>query len=201
MSHNPETERGGDPIPPSRPRLGTGPRPPDVGEARLWAVSLRYLQRFSASVEMLRRVLDRRLRPAVAAGLLPPEEAVRRREAILHKAAGYGYLNDARFAEGRVAALLRQGKSPRLILETLKAKGVATETVAAALEQAADTANEDIAAAAARAYAKRRRLGPYRAGPTDPRQAEKDLAAMLRAGHSLTLARQILSQTEPDLPD
>ncbi len=201
MSHHPETKRGGDPIPPSRARPGTGPRLPDVAEARLWAISLRYLQRFSASVDMLRRVLDRRLRPAVAAGLLASEEAARRREMILQKAAGYGYLNDARFAEGRIAALLRQGKSPRVIAETLKAKGVAPATVTSALAHAAETAQEDIAAAAARAYAKRRRLGPYRSGPTDARQAEKDLAAMLRAGHALSLARQILSHTETDPPD
>lgn len=168
-------------------------RAADVGEARLWAISLRYLQRFSASVEMLRRVLDRRLRPAVAAGLIAPEEAERRREAILRKAAGYGYLDDTRFAEGRVAALLRQGKSPRLITETLKAKGVAQETVAAVLAATRAETEEDIALTAARAYAKRRRLGPFRTvAATDPRRAEKDLAALLRAGHSLSVARKVL---------
>lgn len=193
MPQNPPSESGGDPIPASRARPGAAARPADVSEARLWAVSLRYLQRFSASVDMLRRVLDRRLRPAVMAGLIAPEEAERRREAVLQKAAGYGYLDDSRFAEGRVAALLRQGKSPRLITETLKSKGVAAETVAAVLAAASEDSEEDIALAAARAYAKRRRLGPFRTAATaDPRQAEKDLAVLLRAGHSISVARKVL---------
>lgn len=203
MPQTPLSDSGGDPIPASRARPGAAARPADVSAARLWAVSLRYLQRFSASVEMLRRVLDRRLRPAVAAGLIAPEEADQRREAVLCKAADYGYLNDTRFAEGRVAALLRQGKSPRLIAETLKAKGVAGETVTAVLAATRAETEEDIALTAARAYAKRRRLGPFRtATATDPRRAEKDLAALLRAGHSLSVARKVLgAASDNDLLD
>ncbi len=56
--------------------------------------------------------------------------------------------------------------------------------------------NEDSADAefqAALAYAKRRRLGPYRIPPDDnhPRR-QKDLASMGRAGFAFDIARQIL---------
>ncbi|MFY7924964.1 MAG: RecX family transcriptional regulator [Aquidulcibacter sp.] len=194
MRDDSETETGGDPTPRSRQRPPRPERPINVSAERLWAVSLRYLQRFSASVEMLRRVLDRRLRPALLAEVISPEEAVQRRESVLQRAASLGYLDDARFTEGRVAALLRQGKSPRVITETLRGKGIAPAAVSAVLAATAAEAEEDIALTAARAFARRRRLGPYRSRPTDdPRQSEKDLASLLRAGHSLTVARQIVT--------
>lgn len=198
MRHDSETETGGDPTPRSRQRPPRWerpiPRPINVSAERLWAVSLRYLQRFSASVEMLRRVLDRRLRPAIAAELISPAEAEARREAVLQRASALGYLDDQRFTEGRVAALLRQGKSPRVIAETLRAKGIAPASVAAVLAATASETEEDLALTAARAFARRRRLGPYRAKASDdPRQAEKDMATLLRAGHAYSVSKQILN--------
>jgi len=169
-----------------------------VSAERLWAVSLRYLQRFSASVEMLRRVLDRRLRPAIAAEMISPAEAEARREAVLQRASTLGYLDDQRFTEGRVAALLRQGKSPRLIAETMRAKGIAPARVAAVLAATAAETEEDLALTAARAFARRRRLGPYRIPQsTDPRQHEKDMAALLRAGHAYAAVKEILIPDSP----
>ncbi len=203
MQHDSKTGNGVDPTPrprqrPPRPERATRERPINVSTERLWAISLRYLQRFSASVEMLRRVLDRRLRPALLAEMIAPEEAAQRRETVLQRAAALGYLDDARFTEGRVAALLRQGKSPRVITETLRGKGIAPAAVGAVLAATAADAEEDIALTAARTFARRRRLGPYRVRPTDdPRQPEKDLASLLRAGHSLAVARQIVTASDP----
>ena len=197
MRDDSETETGGDPTPRSRQRPPRRERPINVSAERLWAVSLRYLQRFSASVEMLRRVLDRRLRPALVAELISPAEAEARREAVLQRAASLGYLDDQRFTEGRVAALLRQGKSPRVITETLRAKGIAPASVAAVLTATAADAEEDIALTAARAFTRRRRLGPYRGKPSaDPRQYEKDIAALMRAGHSFATAQKTLTQNQ-----
>lgn len=199
MRDDSETETGGDPTPRSRQRpprrqRPTPERPINVSAERLWAISLRYLQRFSASVEMLRRVLDRRLRPALAAELISPTEAEARREAVLQRAASLGYLDDQRFTEGRVAALLRQGKSPRVITETLRAKGIAPASVAAVLAATATETEEDLSLIAARAFARRRRLGPFRSPPSnDPRQHDKDLATLLRAGHGFDVAKQVLN--------
>jgi regulatory protein len=143
---------------------------------------------------MLRRVLDRRLRPAIAAEIISPAEAEARREAVLQRASALGYLDDQRFTEGRVAALLRQGKSPRVIAETLRAKGIAPASVAAVLAATAAETEEDLALTAARAFARRRRLGPYRTkASSDPRQAEKDMATLLRAGHAYSVSKQILN--------
>jgi regulatory protein len=48
------------------------------------------------------------------------------------------------------------------------------------------------AEAAALAYARRRRLGPFSSQPQDQRQRERALAALLRAGHDYATARRIL---------
>ena len=60
------------------------------------------------------------------------------------------------------------------------------------------------AVAAALRFAERRRLGPVRSGAApDPREREKALAAMVRAGHGFALARAILelapgAEIDPD---
>ena len=54
------------------------------------------------------------------------------------------------------------------------------------------------AEAAALAYARRRRLGPFAVKPVDPKSKQKAFAAMLRAGHAYTIVRQILD-LEPEV--
>ena len=46
---------------------------------------------------------------------------------------------------------------------------------------------------AALRYARRRRVGPFATAEADPRQREKAIAAMVRAGHSFALSRKIAS--------
>ncbi|MCA3255727.1 MAG: RecX family transcriptional regulator, partial [Alphaproteobacteria bacterium] len=56
------------------------------------------------------------------------------------------------------------------------------------------------AAAAAVAFARRKRYGPFGPGETPPEVREKQLAAFLRAGHGFTLAKAILAaDSEADL--
>jgi regulatory protein len=81
-----------------------------------------------------------------------------------------------------------------VIAETLRAKGIAPASVAAVLAATAAETEEDLALTAARAFARRRRLGPYRTkASSDPRQAEKDMATLLRAGHAYSVSKQILN--------
>ena len=47
------------------------------------------------------------------------------------------------------------------------------------------------------AFARRRRIGPFATVAADRAQREKQIAAMIRAGHSFTLARRI-ALAEPD---
>ena len=58
-------------------------------------------------------------------------------------------------------------------------------------EAARDHAEEQAVEAALR-FARRRRIGPFASAAVDPKDREKALAAMVRAGHGFGLARAIV---------
>ena len=100
-----------------------------------------------------------------------------------------GLVDDRRYAEARTASLRRRGGSARLIVAKLAAKGVEREVAAAAL--AGDTDADE--RAAAKALARRRRLGPYRTRDRAVHR-DKDLAALVRAGFNYGLARSVIDE-------
>lgn len=174
------------------------PEPP-VTPAWLERVTTHYLDRYGASSEMLRRVLARRIArrcrsrdedPAAHAGLI--EETVARAQRA-------GLVDDARFAAARLRGLRRRGTSTRQAQARLAAKGIDAETIAATLAEereaaeGAEAGEADTEAQAARAYARRRRLGPYRRPGTREANRERDLAAMARAGFSYALAKAVIA--------
>ncbi|MGT2482208.1 RecX family transcriptional regulator [Methylobacterium oryzae CBMB20] len=76
-------------------------------------------------------------------------------------------MDDARFADTRLATLRRRGTSSRGVSAKLAAKGVPRDVVEAAMQAERDAASgrrgrRPSSEQAAQAYAKRRRLGPYR---------------------------------------
>ena len=160
------------------------PRKPDVDSLKRSALA--YLERYAASRAMLREVLTRRVRrwarlagaeaEAVAAAMRAVDEAVA-------AAARAGLVDDARFAGARTATLVRKGWPARRIRAALNQKGIDGTTAEAALAAA-----ELDDAAAARRFAERRRLGPWRTRDRAERR-EKDIAALMRVGFSLTHAR------------
>ena len=161
------------------------PRKPDVDSLKRSALA--YLERYAASRAMLREVLTRRVRrwarlagaeaEAVATAMRAVDEAVA-------AAARAGLVDDARFAGGRTATLARRGWPARRIRAALNQKGIDGTTAEAALAAA-----ELDDAAAARRFAERRRLGPWRDPAKRAERREKDIAALMRAGFSLTHAR------------
>lgn len=169
------------------------PRKPTLDSLKRSAAA--YLERYAASAAMLRAVLERRVRRwARASGA--EAEAERALSALVDEAvavsARAGLVDDVRFAQARTATLIRKGWPERRIRAALGQKGVAAETAAAALAAA-----ELDDAAAARRFAERRRLGPWRdsgrdSGRDPARRAErreKDIAALMRAGFSHGHAR------------
>lgn len=159
---------------------------PDLLER--WALG--YLERYASSAENLRRVLLRRARRhggaadaerlAGVAGMI---------EALLARYAAAGLIDDAAYAAGRAENLSRRGHSRRAIRARLAQKGVAAEVAAEALAALpASAADPDLAAACA--FARRRRLGPYRRGPADP---TRELAAFARAGFTRRVAEAVLA--------
>ena len=179
----------------------TLPRP--VSRAWLQRAALHYLERYASSSENLRRVLKGkvtrrcRVRGEEAAPFLPLVDEV------VEQALAGGYVDDARYAQAKVATLRRRGGSRRAIAARLQTKGLDQETIAAALEDidgraAADgVRNEvpdgDAERSAATAYARRRRLGPFRSRDRLERR-DRDIAAMMRAGFDYALARRVVDE-------
>ena len=176
----------------SAPNHSRRPTPP-VTAAYLERAALHYLERYSASAEMLRKTLRRRAtKRAQARGEEPAafEEMI---DAVVAKAVAGGLVDDARFAAARLATLRRRGASARGASAKLAAKGVPREVVEAAMQaEGAQNNPEDAEIEAARAYARRRRLGPHRPAETRQAHRERDLAALARAGFRYDLARDIV---------
>lgn len=158
------------------------PRPLD--ENGLRDLGLAYVGRFATTRHKLRQYLERKIRERGWAGDRRPDVG-----AIADRFAEQGYIDDSAFALAKAQALSARGYGKRRVLQTLKVAGVANEDGEAACDHA-----EGEAVAAALRFAERRRIGPFRTGPAlDRKQREKALAAMMRAGHRLEIARAILS--------
>ena len=173
---------------PGRGRRGRGPR---EATAKYLRNSARYyLDRYATSSAHLRRLLlDKVARSARAHGT--DAEAGAAVDALIAEFLGAGLLDDARYAEDRALALFRRGASARAIRGALLAKGVASELIEPALERlGAEAAEPELAAALA--YARRRRLGPYRSPQARAAMREKDLAALGRRGFGYDLARRVI---------
>lgn len=161
-------------------------KPPDA--ASLYEAALNHMARYAATEAGLARVLARRIDRW---GKLQGEEAaseelaqaMRRAKAeipaVLSRLRELGVVNDAVFAASRAKRLTREGKSRRATMAHLVAKGVKTPALP-------DDPQRELAAACA--YLRRRRAGPFGPAPTD-----KILAAMARGGFSQSIARRALA--------
>lgn len=166
-------------------------RPIDAALLEEWALS--YLARYAGTAESLRRVLRRRARRRRGADGAPQDEAGGPVdpliEALVARFREAGLLDDAAYAAGRARRGQAQGRSLRRIAAGLAAKGVGTADADAALAALRDGAGDpDLAAACA--FARRRRLGPFRAGPA---ARERELGAFARAGFGRRTAEAVLA--------
>lgn len=176
--------------------------PGPVSPAWLERVALHYLERYSASSEMLRRTLARRLEKRARARGEDAEAFAGMVEATVARAVSAGLVDDARFAAARLATLRRRGTSSRMAAAKLAAKGVTRDVVAGAMRAEGESVPEEVGSdadeSAARAYAKRRRLGPHRLPEMRAIHRVRDLAALARAGFAYDLARRVLDAEDPD---
>jgi regulatory protein len=156
-----------------------------------------YLERYASSAENLRRVLYRRVWKSCAHHGTDAAEARAWVDELVARYARAGLVDDGLYAGGRARALFRQGVPPAMIRRRLQAKGVGEAEIAGALAQLADdVADPDFAAAVA--YARRRRLGPWSRPDGRAARREKDLAAMARAGFGYDVARRVIDAADED---
>ena len=165
-----------------------GPKVEDseIGPDLLERWALHYLGRYASSAENLRRVLMRRVRRRAPQAM--PTAAALIDGLVAHYRES-GLLDDAAYAAARVQSLHRRGESMRAMQARLTAKGVPAANVTDAMSGLrADTPDPDLAAACA--FARRRRLGPFRRAAADH---ARELGAFARAGFSRRVAEAVLA--------
>ena len=160
-------------------------RPPKPLTAEsLSEVALAYVGRFATSRAKLARYLARKLRERGWDGEAPADVP-----ALIEKLSGYGYIDDAAYAETTARSLVRRGFGKRRIASAIYAAGI-DETDSANARQI----GEDQRISAALRLAERRRWGPFASERmTDPAKREKMIAVFMRAGHDARLARAIIN--------
>jgi len=165
----------------SRPaRTRRIPKPLD--SARLEEIALAYVARFATSAGKFERYLRRKLRERGWEDEGDPPVS-----ALVARYVECGYIDDEAFARAKSGSLLRRGYGARRVRQVLGEAGIA--------EDLRDRVRpgEAQARGAALALARKRRFGPFGGGGLPDRPArEKQIAAMLRAGHALDSARQMV---------
>lgn len=180
------------------------PKPPTpLGRVALEELALAYVARFATSAGKLEQYLRRKLRERGwedEAG--EGAEAV---AAIVERFIANAYVDDEGFAHGRSRSLTRRGYGPRRVEAALREAGIAED-----VRQAARP-DERRQRQAALDLARKRGFGPFGAAveaeddaprsfeqlAADRAAHEKQLAAMLRAGHSFDIARAMLEFASP----
>lgn len=175
-----------DPKAPRRP-------PPPLDPAALERLALRYVERFATTRGKLADYLRRKIRERGWEGT-PADPA-----ALAERMAALGYIDDLGYARSKAASLGRRGLGARRVSGALMQARVEEADREAVAPEVAERAVD-----AALAFARRKRLGPWGKGESDRAVREKQLAAMLRAGHPVDLSRRILALPvgiEPDADD
>ena len=173
-----------------RNRSAPGSPIPPLDAAALDRLALRYVERFATTRGKLADYLHRKIRERGWDG--PAADPV----ALAERMAALGYVDDRVFAAARAGAMARRGLGARRIDGALRQAGVEESDRATIAPDIADGG-----VVAALAFARRRRIGPWGTGETDRATREKQVAALLRAGHGFDLARRIAALQPGEPPD
>mgnify|MGYP001546909384 CR=1 FL=1 len=168
-------------------KKGAAEKPPEPltrQKVEVWALA--YVNRFDCTASKLKKHLTDRVRKAGG-----DESAAAWIEELVGRYLGSGVLNDARFAKNLATQLTTRGKSSRMISQKLAMRGVPAE-VAQELMTARRQDEPNAELDAARAFARKRRLGPHRDAEKRAEYRQKDLAALARQGFSFDTAKKAL---------
>jgi regulatory protein len=171
-------------------------KPKHLARADLDQIALDYLARFATTRKRMADMLARRIRRSAQAHGDDPAPLLAAIPDIVQSLVARKLLDDDAFAGMKAASLTRRGTSRRQVSAKLAGFGLDAATRTQAMANLAEEFG-DTELASAIAYAKRRRLGPYRArhiaGEQRQAQEKRDLAAMARAGFAFALARRVLN--------
>ncbi len=153
---------------------------PPLDQPALERAALRYVERYATTRAKLVQYLNRKLRERGGDGAVDVD-------GLADRMAELRYVDDRAFAEARVASMTRRGLGPQRVRDALRQAGVGEADASEFRETLAEGAE-----AAAVAFARRKRIGPYATAPVDRDRREKQIAAMVRAGHAPSVARRIV---------
>lgn len=161
-------------------REKTPPKPLD--SASLRELAFAYVARFATSRARLGGYLARKLRERGWQDAKSADPA-----ALVAQMAERGYIDDAGYAAMKAGSLLRRGYGKRRVANMFYADGIDEDD---RREADALCAAERISAIVA--LARRRRFGPFADTIADDKTRERQLAALIRAGHEFGLAKKLL---------
>ena len=152
-----------------------------VGEAGLMEYAVRMLASQMRSERELRRLMQRRA--------VEGDEGERAMDAVVARLKELNYLSDERFA-AEYTRLRKEGEKfgRRRVQQDLAAKGVASETVGAAVSSAYEGVDE---VALAREYIARKRM-KQPTGEKAKQEAARVMGRLLRAGFSASAVYKVL---------
>ena len=155
------------------------PKPLDA--ARLDELALTYVARFATSAAKLERYLKRKLRERGWEGDREPGLT-----ALVERYVELGYVDDEVYARSKSGSLLRRGYGHRRVGAVLREAGIDEAT------REEVRPGEGAGRRAALIMARKRGFGPFGREPLDRERRQKQIAAMLRAGHPLDSAREMV---------
>ena len=187
------------PRPRARKKRAGPKKPRPVTRRYLGNVAKWYVERYQPCSGQLRRALMKRVRRGLAEHGGDPDEAAAWGEEVIAQQIALEAINDLDFARAWAGAYHRRGVAMRDIQQRLRAKDLPAPAIEAALREIREEQPGDPDLAAACAYVRRRRFGPFRLDPAQrTARADKDLAAIVRAGHRFDLARRVLACEDLD---
>lgn len=169
---------------PAREKAEKPPEPLTRRKVEDWALA--YLNRFDCTAKKLEQHLKGRVRK-----LGGDEQATSWIAETIERYLLSGVLDDARFAKNLASQLTSRGKSARAISQKLAMRGVPSD-VAGELMTARKEDDPGAELEAARAYVRKRRLGPFRSDEKRDAMRHKDLASLARQGFSFDIAKKAL---------
>ena len=150
--------------------------------------ALRYVERYATTRGKLGEYLRRKIRERGWGGETQPDVP-----ALAQRLADLGYIDDRAFAESKASAMGRRGLGARRVTQALRFDGIEGEDA-----EAVAPILEENTGASAIAFARRKRIGPFAREAADRPVQEKQIAAMVRAGHAPNLARKIARMAPGD---
>lgn len=191
----------------SRERTPTDRTKRPLNAAKLDELALAYVARYATSRGKLARYLSRKVAESKWIDDQNSEESI---DAAVNRMEQLRYLDDGQYARMRGGAMMRRGLGPARVRAQLHFDGISADDSSAVLaelrgegrgEDDRDGQGIDAVTQAAIRFAQRKRLGPFAAQAAQDRpMREKQVAAFLRAGHAMGLARRILALPPMDGP-